>query len=78
MASIRLREAERVAFTILVDNTSDLLLADTENVKRLKPLPPSAPLAEHGLACLVSTWAGREKHASKTEESVESAWHVHR
>jgi hypothetical protein len=62
MAHIRLREADRAEINVLADNTSDLLLGDTESVKRLRVQPPAAPLAEHGLACLVSVWSGDEKH----------------
>ena len=54
MAPIALREADRVEITVLVDNTSDLLLGDTDAVKRLRVQPPLGSLAEHGLACLVS------------------------
>lgn len=62
MKTIHLKEAERVQITILVDNYTDLLLADTETAKRLRVTPPEAPLAEHGLACLISVWSGNEKH----------------
>jgi 7,8-dihydropterin-6-yl-methyl-4-(beta-D-ribofuranosyl)aminobenzene 5'-phosphate synthase len=60
--SIFLREADKVEITILVDNYSDILLPDTDNAVRLRTPPPAAPLAEHGLACLVSVYSGSEKH----------------
>lgn len=62
MSSIPLREADKVEITILVDNYSDILLPDTDNAKRLRTPPPDAPLAEHGLACLVTVYSGSEKH----------------
>ena len=62
MKSIQLREADKLEITILVDNYIDLLLPDTANAKRLKVPPPDSLLAEHGLACLVTAYAGDEKH----------------
>jgi len=62
MQKVPLREAETVEITILVDNYSDVLLADVPGAKRLKVPPPQAPLAEHGLACLVSVYRDEEKH----------------
>jgi 7,8-dihydropterin-6-yl-methyl-4-(beta-D-ribofuranosyl)aminobenzene 5'-phosphate synthase len=56
MASINLRELERVEITVLVDNYTDaLLLESTEVVKRAPVLPPNAYLAEHGFSCLIKT-----------------------
>jgi 7,8-dihydropterin-6-yl-methyl-4-(beta-D-ribofuranosyl)aminobenzene 5'-phosphate synthase len=77
MASIRLREVDSVEISILVDNASDLLLADTENVKRLKLPPPSAPLAEHGLACLVSVWSGLERHTILMDAGISGSCMMH-
>lgn len=62
MESIALREADKVEITILVDNYSDFLLPDTDKAKRLRIPPPDSPLAEHGLSCLVTAYAGAEKH----------------
>lgn len=59
---MQLRETEKMEVTVLVDNYSDILLEDTDNATRMKVLPPQAPLAEHGLACLISVYAGDEKH----------------
>jgi 7,8-dihydropterin-6-yl-methyl-4-(beta-D-ribofuranosyl)aminobenzene 5'-phosphate synthase len=63
MGKVNLREADRMEVTILVDNYTDLLmLGSTEVVKRPAVPPPNAPLAEHGLACLVKVSAGSEEH----------------
>ncbi len=62
MKTIPLKEADKVEITILVDNYSDFLLPDTPNVKRLRTPPPDSALAEHGLSCLVTAYAGDEKH----------------
>jgi len=62
MQAMQLRETEKMEVTILVDNYSDVLLEDAPGAKRMKVLPPAAPLAEHGLACLVTVYTGDEKH----------------
>ena len=77
MALTGLREADRVEISVLVDNTSDLLLADTECVKRLKPKPPAAPLAEHGLACLVTAWCGQENRTILMDAGISGTCLLH-
>jgi 7,8-dihydropterin-6-yl-methyl-4-(beta-D-ribofuranosyl)aminobenzene 5'-phosphate synthase len=62
MTNIKLKEASKVEITALVDNYSDLFLADTEKVKRMRVIPPLAPLAEPGLAYLIRVSAGSEAH----------------
>jgi 7,8-dihydropterin-6-yl-methyl-4-(beta-D-ribofuranosyl)aminobenzene 5'-phosphate synthase len=46
-------ETENVAVTVLVDNTTDMLLKSTETVKRYKQESGGALLAEHGLSVLI-------------------------
>ena len=77
MAHIRLRPADRVEITILADNTSDLLLADSASVRRLRVQPPAAPLAEHGLSCLVSAWSGDEKHTVLMDAGISGTCMLH-
>jgi 7,8-dihydropterin-6-yl-methyl-4-(beta-D-ribofuranosyl)aminobenzene 5'-phosphate synthase len=62
MAQIQLPEVQRAEVTILVDNYSDLLLPDTDTVKRLRLFPPNAPLAEHGLSYLISVHVNGQHH----------------
>ncbi|MCP4574884.1 MAG: MBL fold metallo-hydrolase [Deltaproteobacteria bacterium] len=63
MAQLKLREADRLEVTILVDNYTDLLLfQSTEVDTRPSIFPPEAPLAEHGLACLIKVFSGSEEH----------------
>jgi 7,8-dihydropterin-6-yl-methyl-4-(beta-D-ribofuranosyl)aminobenzene 5'-phosphate synthase len=63
VSELNLREADRLEITILADNYTDLLLLQsTEVVKRPQVLPPEAPLAEHGLSCLLKVYAGSEEH----------------
>jgi 7,8-dihydropterin-6-yl-methyl-4-(beta-D-ribofuranosyl)aminobenzene 5'-phosphate synthase len=77
MDRINLREADRVEISVLADNTSDLLLGDSESVKRLRVQPPAAPLAEHGLACLVSAWSGDEKHTILMDAGISGTCMLH-
>lgn len=62
MNQIPLPEVDRAEITILVDNYTDVLLADTDTVKRLRVPPPDTPMAEHGLAYLVTVHSGDQKH----------------
>jgi 7,8-dihydropterin-6-yl-methyl-4-(beta-D-ribofuranosyl)aminobenzene 5'-phosphate synthase len=62
MATMSLREVDKVEILIVLDNTIDLLMAGTEQVKRF-PLPPDALtreslVAEHGFAALVTATSG--------------------
>lgn len=63
MKTIPIREATKVEITSLVDNYCDLFLADTDQVKRLRVLPPRAPKAEPGLAFLIKVYTGSEEHS---------------
>lgn len=62
MSPVQLHQADKVEITVLVDNMTDLLAQDTPAVKRLRVMPPHAPMAEHGLSYLISVHAGQEKH----------------
>ncbi len=77
MARVWLREADRVEISVLADNTSDLLLGDSEFVKRLRVQAPAAPLAEHGLACLISAWSGEEKHTILMDAGISGTCMLH-
>lgn len=63
MGELNLREADKLEVTILVDNYTDLLLLQkTDVVQRSRIAPPDAPLAEHGLSCLLRVYADSEQH----------------
>lgn len=62
MATMPLREVDKVEILTLLDNSLDLLMAGTEQVKRF-PLPPDgftreSLVAEHGFAALVTATSG--------------------
>jgi len=61
---LNLKEIDRLEITTLVDNYSDLLLADQEGVKRFKAKKGAraALLAEHGLSLLIQAIRGEERH----------------
>lgn len=67
---MKLREVDGVEVTVLVDNYSDVLLPDAEAAKRLRVQPPNAPLAEHGLSCLIKVRAGQEEHTILMDAGV--------
>ena len=63
MAIMPLKEVDKVEILTILDNNIDLLMAGTEQVKRL-PLPPDALtreslVAEHGFAALVTVTGGQ-------------------
>jgi 7,8-dihydropterin-6-yl-methyl-4-(beta-D-ribofuranosyl)aminobenzene 5'-phosphate synthase len=65
--TIKLREADKLIITTLVDNYIDNLLADTEHVQRpslVKGGVRREPLlAEHGLSFFIEVLAGEEQHS---------------
>jgi len=71
MGELNLREADKLEVTILVDNYTDLLLLQsTDVVKRPRIPPPQAPLAEHGLSCLLKVYADSEEHVVLLDTGV--------
>lgn len=62
MGEIILKEADKAEIIILVDNYSDLFLSDTEIIKRMKVLPPGAPMSEPGLSYLLKVYSGSQTH----------------
>lgn len=71
MDGLNLREADRLEVTVLVDNYTDiLLLQGTDVVRRAAVPPPKAPLAEHGLSCLLKVYADSEEHVVLLDASI--------
>ena len=78
MSELNLREADKLEVTILVDNYTDLLLLQgTEVVKRPAIGPPNAPLAEHGLSCLLKVYADSEEHVVLMDASISTTCLFH-
>jgi 7,8-dihydropterin-6-yl-methyl-4-(beta-D-ribofuranosyl)aminobenzene 5'-phosphate synthase len=78
MSKLNLREADKLEVTILVDNYTDvLLLQSTEVVKRPRIPPPKAPLAEHGLSCLLKVYAGSEEHVVLMDAGIAATCFFH-
>ncbi len=71
MSGLNLHEADKLEITVLIDNYVDaLMLQDTDIVKRPRVLPPSAPLAEHGLSCLLRVHQGADQHVVLLDAGV--------
>lgn len=77
MTQLELRPVDKAEVTILVDNYSDLLLGDTDKVKRLRVVPPDAPMAEHGLAYLVTVYAGDSRHTIVMDAGISGTCMTH-
>ncbi|RJQ73304.1 MAG: MBL fold metallo-hydrolase [Desulfobacteraceae bacterium] len=77
MTTIALPEVTRAEVTILIDNYTDLLLGDTAKVQRLRLAPPAAPLAEHGLAYLVSVHADGRRYTLLMDAGISGSCLVH-
>lgn len=71
---LNVREADRLEVTILVDNYTDMLLAENTGVYRRPQIPfPQILLAEHGLSCLIKVYAGNEEHVVLMDATVTPA-----
>jgi len=58
-----LKPVDRIEFTILVDNCTDMLLGEqTDLVKRPKPVKGLTLVAEHGFSVLIRVWDKDEVH----------------
>jgi 7,8-dihydropterin-6-yl-methyl-4-(beta-D-ribofuranosyl)aminobenzene 5'-phosphate synthase len=72
-----IREADGAEISVLTDNYTNILLQGSEGVRRLAVPPPSAPLAEHGLSCLITVRSGNEKHTVLMDAGVSSTCLFH-
>lgn len=77
MSAPKLLEADRLEVTILVDNYSDLFLESSEVVKRPRPPSGMAPLAEHGLSCLLKVCSNSEEHWVLMDAGLSSTCLLH-
>ncbi len=78
MSNEILREADGVEIAVLADNYTDILMMQgTDRVRRLMIPPPQAPLAEHGLSCLVTVRSGPETQCVLMDAGVTPACLLH-
>jgi len=80
MSGLNLGEADKLEVTVLIDNYTDLLLMDsTEVVKRppLQLVAEKAPLAEHGLSCLLKVYVGSEEHVVLLDAGISTTCLLH-
>ncbi|MDI6719558.1 MAG: MBL fold metallo-hydrolase [Methanomicrobiales archaeon] len=78
MNGISQREADRFDVTVLVDNYADILLMEqTDTLRRAMIPPPTTLYAEHGLACLVTMYAGTEKHSVLLDGGISPVCLIH-
>ncbi len=63
MKELRLREADKLEVTVLVDNYTDMFMEQSSEIDVRPPFDPEKPvLAEHGLSCFIKIFAGSEEH----------------
>jgi len=78
MSRIKFREADSVEITVLTDNYTNLLMMEeSENVRRFNAPRPRAPLAEHGLSCLITVREGGEEHCLLMDTGISPACLLH-
>ncbi|MBP1928904.1 7,8-dihydropterin-6-yl-methyl-4-(beta-D-ribofuranosyl)aminobenzene 5'-phosphate synthase [Methanolinea mesophila] len=78
MSRKTLRQADRVEITVITDNYTDLLMQEESlNVRRFKAPRPLAPLAEHGLSCLVKVRKGSEEHCLLMDTGISPTCFLH-
>jgi 7,8-dihydropterin-6-yl-methyl-4-(beta-D-ribofuranosyl)aminobenzene 5'-phosphate synthase len=71
MDKLSLREADRLEVTVLIDNYTDIFMAQNKDVdKRLGSLKPI--LAEHGLSCLIKVYSGSEEYCMLMDTGMSS------
>ena len=77
MGEITLKEADTAEIVILVDNYSDLFLSDTDMIKRMKVLPPGAPMSEPGLSYLLKVQSDTETHTLLFDTGISGTCLLH-
>jgi 7,8-dihydropterin-6-yl-methyl-4-(beta-D-ribofuranosyl)aminobenzene 5'-phosphate synthase len=77
MDTVKLREADRLEVTILIDNYTDAFLPSTDVVKRPLAIPPNFLLAEHGLSCVLKVFADSEEHTVLLDAGISKTCFFH-
>ncbi|WP_292378859.1 MBL fold metallo-hydrolase [Methanosarcina sp. UBA289] len=74
MSKLNIREADRLEVTVLVDNYTDMLVTESNDIcKRPHLSLPHVFLAEHGLSCLIKVFSGVEEHTILMDAAVTPA-----
>jgi 7,8-dihydropterin-6-yl-methyl-4-(beta-D-ribofuranosyl)aminobenzene 5'-phosphate synthase len=78
MSRKKLRQADSVEITVLTDNYTDvLMMEESANVRRFPAPRPRAPLAEHGLSCLIRVRKGSEEHCLLMDTGISPTCLLH-
>ena len=77
MEKVKLKEVDKAEIIVLVDNYADLLLSDTNVVKRMRVLPPGAPMAEPGLSYLIKVQSGSQTHTLLFDTGISGTCLIH-
>ncbi len=77
MEKMTLKESDKAEITVLVDNYCDLFLPDTDGVKRMRVVPPGAPMAEPGLSYLIKLYAGSRSSTLLFDTGISGACLLH-
>jgi 7,8-dihydropterin-6-yl-methyl-4-(beta-D-ribofuranosyl)aminobenzene 5'-phosphate synthase len=77
MGKIELKEVDKAEVIVLVDNYSDLLLSDSDMIKRMRVLPPGAPMAEPGLSYLIKVQSDSKTHTLLFDTGISGTCLLH-
>jgi 7,8-dihydropterin-6-yl-methyl-4-(beta-D-ribofuranosyl)aminobenzene 5'-phosphate synthase len=77
MGKVFLNEVDKAEISVIVDNYADLFLADSETVKRMRVLPPGAPMSEPGLSYLIKVYSGSRTHTILFDTGISGTCLLH-
>lgn len=77
MGKMILKEVDKAEIIILVDNYSDFFLPDTDMIKRMRVLPPGAPMSEPGLSYLIKVHSGSQAYTLLFDTGISGSCLLH-
>jgi len=77
MGQVFLNEVDKAEISVIVDNYSDLFLTDSDIVKRMRVLPPGAPMSEPGLSYLIKVYYGSKTHTILFDTGISGTCLLH-
>lgn len=77
MGQVFLNEVDKAEIIVIVDNYSDLFLTDSDIVKRMRVLPPGAPMSEPGLSYLIKVYSGSKTHTILFDTGISGTCLLH-